>query len=86
MKKKLLLLLALFPLWGIYGLYAQKEFWGTTHGQQDTPFYGTIYKTDFNGQNPVNIHSFDSLKGKQPDAPLFLASNGKLYGTTYCER
>ena len=81
--KKIITLLLLFPLAGLGGLYAQKELWGVNPGDQYTVgYYGNITKSDINGENPVIIHEFDSIHGKNPLGRLFLASNGKLYGTT----
>ena len=85
--KKIFILLLLFPLWGLAGLYAQKELWGVNDGDYahfpGFPFnYGKIVKYDINGENPAVMHDFDSIHGYRPFGRLFLASNGKLYGTT----
>ena len=81
--KKIFILLLLLPLWRLGGLYAQKELWGlsiTNDGTFDSP--GNIFKTDLNGQNIQVVYNFNTLDGKTPLSRLFLASNGKLYGTT----
>ena len=83
MKKQIILLFALFPLWGLGGIYAQKELWGVNTGNDNGPgYYGNITKYDIYGENPVIMHEFDSIHGYNPKGRLFLASNGKLYGTT----
>ena len=85
--KKIITLLLVFPLWGLGGLYAQKQLWGVNDGDYANipgfPFnYGKIVKYDINGENPAVMHDFDSIQGYRPFGRLFLASNGKLYGTT----
>jgi hypothetical protein len=81
MKKNILLLL-LLPLWG----FAQKELWGVDTGDQygthPATYPGKIIKFDINGENPTIVHNFDYIQGENPLGRLFLASNGKLYGTT----
>jgi Secretion system C-terminal sorting domain len=67
--------------------YAQKELWGVNDGDYSHspgfPFnYGKMVKYDINGENPEMMHDFDSIQGYRPLGRLFLASNGKLYGTT----
>ncbi|MEL1243287.1 T9SS type A sorting domain-containing protein [Flavobacterium sp. DGU11] len=61
---------------------AQKELWGVS---QQTPYpageQGNIVKFDMNGENAMTIHHFNYTTGKVPMGKLFLASNGKLYGT-----
>jgi hypothetical protein len=64
---------------------AQKELWGVCPGDQfnnPSSDFGKIVKYDINGENGVVIHEFDSIHGYTPTGRLFLASNGKLYGTT----
>lgn len=64
---------------------AQKELWSVNSGDQyvnPSSYYGNITKYDINGENPVIMHEFDSIHGYAPTGKLFLASNGKLYGTT----
>ena len=80
MKKKILILFFTIGLNNF--AIAQKEFWGTMYGSPGYNYHGYIFKTDANGENPLKMHTFDSINGKQSRAPLFLASNGKLYGTT----
>jgi hypothetical protein len=83
--KKIITLLFLFPLWRLGGLYAQKELWGVNTGDEYTnpaSYFGNITKYDINGENPAIMHEFDSINGYRPKGKLFLASNGKLYGTT----
>ncbi|MEL1243286.1 choice-of-anchor tandem repeat GloVer-containing protein [Flavobacterium sp. DGU11] len=65
---------------------AQKELWGVNDGDYVNvpgfPFnYGKIVKFDINGENSEVMHDFDSIQGYRPLGRLFLASNGKLYGT-----
>lgn len=61
---------------------AQKEFWGVNTGTEfSRGYYGNITKYNLNGENPVIVHQFDSIHGYTPKGKMFLASNGKLYGT-----
>lgn len=63
---------------------AQKEYWGLISGTTAaTTLYGngSIFKTDQNGANPQPVYNFDSTNGMRPYGRLFVASNGKLYGT-----
>ncbi len=66
--------------------YAQKELWGVNNDiyvpLSGEVYYGNITKYDINGQNPIKIHEFNSVDGKNSNCKLFLASNGKIYGTT----
>ncbi|MCV9926269.1 T9SS type A sorting domain-containing protein [Flavobacterium sp. LS1R49] len=81
MKQKLLLIYCLFSL--TYAS-AQKEYWGLINGTTAaTTLYGngSIFKTDQNGANPQPVYNFDSTNGMKPYGRLFVASNGKLYGT-----
>jgi hypothetical protein len=80
--KNIITFLFIFPLWGLGGLYAQKELWGTTRQPSLAQVQGNIVKFDINGDNAVTIHQFNFPTGKLPNGKLFLASNGKLYGTT----
>ena len=86
MKKIIFLTITLFPLWGLGGIYAQKELWGVNSGDRNNypnpSYFGNITKYDINGENPAIMHEFDFVKGAAPVGRLFLASNGKLYGTT----
>ena len=79
--KKIITFLFIFPLWGLGGLYAQKEVWGVTPQTNFTQTQGNIVKFDLNGENAVTMHYFNYPTGKLPQGKLFLASNGKLYGT-----
>ena len=86
MKLKTLLLIV-FPLWCIV-VCAQKEYWGIYTGANDgNPDnildQGRIIKYDIYGLNSMVMHEFEFTNGKNPIGKLFLASNGKLYGTTY---
>ena len=79
----------LFYLIGIFSMtcFAQKELWGVNSGdeyisEQPNVYFGNITKYDINGENPVIMHEFNGVQGKIPKGKLFLASNGKLYGTT----
>ena len=92
MKKKLLTILLLISS---YFANAQKELWGVNSSESyidysnpaapiTIPYNGNITKFDINGQNPTIVHEFtDFTSGKTPKGKLFLASNGKLYGTTF---
>ena len=66
--------------------YAQKELWGVNNDTyvplSGAVYYGNITKYDINGQNPEKMHEFNSIDGSNPNCKLFLASNGKIYGTT----
>ena len=74
MKKLLLTILVLI---NCLCSYAQKELWGTN---KDISY---IFKFDINGQNPETMYHFvNQQDGYGPFGKLFLASNGKLYGTT----
>ena len=83
---KNLFFISLFTICTTFFAFAQKELWGINSGI-DLPlqiggYYGNISKSDINGENPALIHEFDSIHGYRPKGRLFLASNGKLYGTT----
>lgn len=63
--------------------FAQTELWGMTRWG-GTNSYGTIFKTDGNGNNPQQVYSFSlGNDGHDPQGSLFEASNHKLYGMTY---
>ena len=83
MKKILSFILFLFS---ILFTQAQKELWGVNSGDRynypNASYFGNITKYDINGENPVIAHEFDDVHGSIPVGRLFLASNGKLYGTT----
>lgn len=77
--KKIILILTIFPLWGLAGLNAQKELWGvSTYGNTN----GSIVKMDITGENQTAMHLFNFTHGTSPQCKLLLASNGKIYGTT----
>jgi hypothetical protein len=87
MKKNIIL--SIVMLFVCFSAFSQKEFWWLYTGyNSDTPGfpsdYGSIHKVNFDGQNETIVHQFDSINGKLPyyTERLFLASNGKLYGTT----
>lgn len=61
---------------------AQKELWGVSRATPYADLQGNIVKFDMNGENAVTVHHFNYPTGKLPSGKLFLASNGKLYGTT----
>ena len=82
MMNKLHLILLCF-LFTFHVSNAQKELWGVNSGPESSiGYFGNITKYDINGENPAIIHEFDSIHGYRPKGKLFLASNGKLYGTT----
>ena len=60
---------------------AQKELWGVTRTSNFSDVQGNIVQFDINGENAVTKHHFNYPDGKLPQGKLFLASNGKLYGT-----
>ena len=67
--------------------FSQKELWGVNSGdeyisEQPNAYFGNITKYDLNGESPVIMYEFNGSDGKIPKGKLFLASNGKLYGTT----
>lgn len=72
MKKSTFILILLLSL----QINAQKELWATNANG-----YGGIFKSDFNLTNIQDVHFFDSINGMKPYGRLFVASNGKLYGT-----
>lgn len=83
MKRSLLVLILLCCF---FFSNAQKELWGVNTGNDylqglTASNRGNIIKFDINGENPVIMHEFDSIHGRLPMGKLFLASNGKLYGT-----
>lgn len=62
--------------------FSQTEFWGMSRNGGAFG-YGTIFKTDNKGENPVLIYSFtDTLNGIHPEGSLMQARNKNLYGTT----
>ncbi|WP_395052595.1 choice-of-anchor tandem repeat GloVer-containing protein [Flavobacterium sp.] len=72
-------------------LYAQKELWGVYKGYPSYTVandvvvpanFGSIIKYDNNGENPIIMHQFDGIHGLFPEGRLFMASNGKIYGST----
>ncbi|WP_116788700.1 T9SS type A sorting domain-containing protein [Flavobacterium psychrotrophum] len=60
---------------------AQKELWGVSEYTNFSDVQGNIIKFDMNGENAITMHHFNYPTGKLPRSKLFLASNGKLYGT-----
>ncbi|WP_445454016.1 choice-of-anchor tandem repeat GloVer-containing protein [Flavobacterium sp. 25HG05S-40] len=78
--KKINTLLLFFTMC-FFNTYAQKELWGTTRQPSLAQVQGNIVKFDINGENAVTVHQFNFPTGKVPIGKLFLASNGKLYGT-----
>ncbi|MFT3794870.1 T9SS type A sorting domain-containing protein [Flavobacterium sp.] len=86
MRKKIILLTLTLSV--SFSAFSQKELWWLYTGyNSDIPGFpanhGSIRKVDFDGQNETIVHTFDSINGKLPYEleKLFLASNGKLYGT-----
>lgn len=76
--KKILLLM----LFANFFAFAQKELWGVNGGDV-IQTGGFIGKYDINGENGSIVHGFTSdINGIGPFSKLFMASNGKLYGTT----
>ena len=62
-------------------LHAQVYMYGTTY-DGGAHGYGTIYRTDLNGQNFEKVFDFTAETGGNPVGGLTLANNGKLYGFT----
>ena len=60
---------------------AQKELWGVSEYTNFSDVQGNIVRFDINGENATTMHHFNYPTGKLPRGKLFLASNGKLYGT-----
>jgi len=81
-KHKLKTLLAVFLLLQSIITQAQNtELWGmTSHGGDYNS--GTIFKTDFEGNNQSVEYTFYKVIGTKPLGKLCLAANGKLYGMT----
>lgn len=83
--RKIILAIAILFFLLINTICAQKELWGiTTYGgnvSADGYGFGTIFKTDSTGRNPIVVHRFDSINGMKPIGALFQASNGKIYGS-----
>lgn len=77
--KKLLLFISIVLTTSIS--FAQKELWGVTRQTLYADVQGNIVKFDMNGENAVTMHHFNYSTGKLPSGRLFLATNGKLYGT-----
>lgn len=74
-------IITLFVFFLTFSVSAQKELWGVTQQTLYADEQGNIVKFDTNGENAVTVHHFNYLTGKVPIGKLFLASNGKLYGT-----
>ena len=61
---------------------AQNKLYGlTTSGGANG--LGVIYSTDVDGTNLQVLHNFLTADGSEPFSSMVLATNGKLYGTTY---
>ncbi len=58
--------------------YGTTESGGTNGGGE---YYGTIFRVTTNG-HLTSLVSFDDTDGSRPEASLFLANDGNLYGTT----
>ena len=72
-----------FVLLQLTPAFSQKEFWGSNIGSYVVGGdYGVLFKTNFDGTNKVTVHNFDGINGWSSASRLFLASNGRLYGTT----
>ncbi len=78
--KKIIILFFVYHFSAL-SLYAQKELWGVSRETLYADQQGNIVKFDMNGENAVTVHHFNFPTGKLPTGKLFLASNGKLYGT-----
>ncbi|WP_418511208.1 choice-of-anchor tandem repeat GloVer-containing protein [Corallibacter sp.] len=77
MRKLLLFILTLFVVNSTYSQVT--ELWGMTRSGGDNDF-GTIFKTDENGNNHEVIYSFQNTDGAFPTGDLVYTSNGKFYG------
>ncbi len=66
---------------------ASGNLYGTTYGVHDVfgEYYGgTVFKLDAaNDYALTPLHTFDSLDGRYPSAPVIADASGNLYGTTY---
>jgi uncharacterized repeat protein (TIGR03803 family) len=59
------------------------SLYGSAMGGTDVPYAGVIYSIDLDGSNYRIAHEFDgATDGDSPVAPLYLALDGRLYGTT----
>ena len=59
------------------------NLYGTTEYQNGALFAGAIWKIDTKGHFSV-LHDFNQAKdGGEPNSPLIVDTDGKLYGTTY---
>ena len=72
----------LFCLLIPFTVFAQEpELWGmTSEGAND---FGTIFKTDGNGENMEVVHTFAANPARWPEEELYEASNGLFYGVTW---
>ncbi len=76
--KKIILLI----LFTNFLAFSQKELWGVNN-QNVNGLAGIIGKYNINGENGSVVHTFNyNSNGNSPTSKLFMASNGKLYGTT----
>lgn len=83
MKKNIIFSVILCVFLGQYFSFAQKELWGVNKGDYLGQDYGCISKFDINSENGLVVHNFSNgSSGSNPVSKLFMASNGKLYGTT----
>jgi len=74
----------LFLILTVTNSMAQKELWaigGTNVSLPGPEYNGTLLKFDINVEHEQVIHNFNFPTGITPRGKLFLASNGKLYGT-----
>jgi uncharacterized repeat protein (TIGR03803 family) len=58
------------------------NFYGTTVAGNGDDAFGTIFKVTPAG-SVTYLHVFDGNDGSAPFAPLFIATDGNFYGTTY---
>ena len=77
MRRLLLFILTLFAVNSIYSQVT--ELWGMTRSGGVNDF-GTIFRTDENGNNHEVIYSFQNTDGAFPTGDLVYTSSGKFYG------
>lgn len=78
--KRVTLLLGMFGLLSHASAQQPTEIWGMT--REGGYGFGTIFKTDNNGNNPIAVPSFKGKHAvKNPSTRFCEAGNGKLYAT-----
>ena len=75
------IILFIFLLLSICNSNAQRVLLGVTRDAGGSS-QGDIIQYNIDGEFGKSVHEFNFLTGKTPEGKVFLASNGKLYGTT----